>query len=276
VCGGEAERDELEALRVRIRQLEQDNSDLEIALTTAVEHGDAIENDLAAINDRLRGEVAERVRAETRLEQLLSALSQQKDDLEILLSTITEHSDSIDADWLRRYTRVEALSATDGLTGIANRRAFDDKLAQEWRRSVRNGTPLALLMLDVDYFKNFNDRYGHQAGDECLSQVAQVLQNACRRPVDMPARYGGEDFALILPETELAGAAGVAEMIRQELARRALRHEDSPYGVVTVSIGVLSRTATRDSDAAAMLADVDALLYSAKREGRNMFRTPLG
>jgi len=167
LSGGDEEKLRLEvaALQACIRMLEQDNSDLDIALTTAIEHGDAIENELAAINDRLRGEVAERMRAESRLEKLLVALSQQKSDLEILVSTITEHSDEIDAEWLRRYAQVEELSRTDGLTGIANRRAFDDILLHEWLRAARGGSPLAVVMLDVDFFKNFNDHYGHQAGD---------------------------------------------------------------------------------------------------------------
>lgn len=267
---------ELAALHERIRKLEQDNSDLDIALTTAVEHGDAIENQLAAINDRLRGEVADRMRAESRLEQLLSALSQQKSDLEILVSTITEHSDEIDAEWLRRYAQVEELSRTDGLTGIANRRAFDDILLHEWRRGARAGSLLAVILLDVDFFKYYNDRYGHPAGDECLIQLAQVLQRACRRPVDLPARYGGEEFTLVLPDSDQDGANSVAEAIRLDLARLAIPHEGSPYGVVTVSMGVLARLPSRGSDPAALLADVDALLYAAKREGRNTYRTPFG
>jgi len=278
LSGGDEEKLRLEvaALQACIRMLEQDNSDLDIALTTAIEHGDAIENELAAINDRLRGEVAERMRAESRLEKLLVALSQQKSDLEILVSTITEHSDEIDAEWLRRYAQVEELSRTDGLTGIANRRAFDDILLHEWLRAARGGSPLAVVMLDVDFFKNFNDHYGHQAGDACLAELGQVLQRACRRPVDLPARYGGEEFTLILPDTDQDGANSVADAIRLDLAGLAMPHEGSPYGVVTVSMGVLSRLPVRGTDPAELLADADALLYAAKREGRNTYRTPTG
>lgn len=278
VSGGEEDRlrVELAELRARVQRLEQDNSDLDIALTTAVEHGDAIEDDLVAANSRLRGEIAERIRAELRLEKLMSALSEQKSDLEILVATITEHSDDIDAEWLRRYTQVEELSRTDGLTGIANRRAFDEILLHEWRRGMRGASPLAVLMADVDYFKAYNDRYGHQAGDGCLIELARVLQRGCRRPVDLPSRYGGEEFTLILPDTDQEGANSVAEAIRLDLAKLAIPHQGSPYGVVTVSIGVLSRLPTRTSDPAAMLAHVDALLYAAKREGRNTYRTPAG
>lgn len=274
--GGDLEqlRLELAALRARVRTLEQDNSDLDIALMTAVEHGDAVENELAAINDRLRGEVADRMRAESRLEKLLLALSQQKSDLEILVATITEHSDGIDAEWLLRYSQVEELSRTDGLTGIANRRAFDEFLQTEWRRGARSASPLAVILLDVDFFKYYNDHYGHQAGDECLIQLAQVLQRACRRPVDLPARYGGEEFTLVLPDTDQQGANSVAEAIRLDLAGLAMPHEESPYGVVTVSMGVLSRLPTGASDPAALLAEVDTLLYAAKREGRNTYHTP--
>lgn len=269
-------RQEVERLQDRLRQLEQDNSDLEIALLTAIEHGDAIEAHLAASNDRLRGEIAERLRAEGRLEKLLSALRQQKTDLEILVQTITTHSDEIEAEWLRRYSLMEELSRTDGLTGIANRRAFDDVLDHEWRRAIRGGTPLAVVMADVDFFKAYNDHYGHQAGDACLVQVAQALQRACRRPVDFPARYGGEEFALVLPDTDLDGAISVAEAIRHELAERALPHSHSPYGIITVSLGAAARQPARDSDPSALMAAADNLLYVAKREGRNTVRSQTG
>lgn len=260
-------------LTERLRMLEQQNSDLEIALTTATEHGDLIENELAAMNDQLHHEIAERTRAETRLERLLSALRQQKADLEILVSTITEHSDEIDVQWLRRYSEVEVMSRTDPLTGIANRRSLTDMLDTEWRRGLRAHTPVAVILLDVDFFKSYNDTYGHPAGDACLVKLAQVLREACRRPVDLAARYGGEEFAVALPDTTLDGALKVAQVIRKDLAGLGIPHGGSPYGMVTVSMGLAAEIPQRGREPAMLLADADQLLYAAKREGRNTYRT---
>lgn len=166
----------------------------------------------------------------------------------------------------RELTR---LSAVDGLTGIANRRQFDEALAREWRRCQRAGEPLSMLMGDVDFFKQYNDRYGHQAGDECLRTVAGCLLEKLRRPADIVARYGGEEFAVILPDTGFEGAMRVAEAMRSGVQSLSLPHEGSTFGVVTASFGVATMLPERADGMPNLLSAADWALYEAKRHGRN-------
>ncbi|WP_313165383.1 GGDEF domain-containing protein [Massilia oculi] len=165
---------------------------------------------------------------------------------------------------------LQELAHTDKLTRLANRRRFDDVLAHELRHARIAGTHTALL-LDVDYFKKFNDRYGHPAGDACLQEVGRILAAQVNRNRDLPARYGGEEFAVILPDTELAGAMAVAERLRHEIQALQLRHQESPSGVVTASIGVavLVRASGGDADPGELVAHADRHLYNAKHAGRN-------
>jgi len=157
----------------------------------------------------------------------------------------------------------------DGLTGVANRRCFDERLDTEWRRAARSASPLALLMLDVDHFKRFNDRYGHQVGDECLRRVACAIKAGLNRPGDLVARYGGEEFSCILPGTDLEGALAVGAGIEQGVRGLQIEHADSDVsGVVTLSIGVSMGLPDRDGDPARLLALADAQLYRAKHSGR--------
>jgi diguanylate cyclase (GGDEF)-like protein len=157
----------------------------------------------------------------------------------------------------------------DGLTGVANRRCFDERLGIEWRRAARGASPLALLMLDVDHFKRFNDRYGHQAGDDCLRRVASIIKGGLLRPGDLVARYGGEEFACILPGTDLDGALAVAAGIEQGVRGLRIEHADSDVSdTVTISIGVSATVPDRDADPACLLALADAQLYCAKHGGR--------
>lgn len=171
----------------------------------------------------------------------------------------------------RELTR---LSAVDGLTGIANRRCFDDTLQREWRRAARRRVPLALLLADIDHFKEFNDRYGHQSGDECLKHVAGALAARLNRPTDLVARYGGEEFAVILPETDAAGACRVAEAMCRAVEAARIGHARSPTGpVVTISIGGAA-VVPPDGNVDGMLAllrQADEALYAAKARGRNRF-----
>jgi diguanylate cyclase (GGDEF)-like protein/PAS domain S-box-containing protein len=164
-------------------------------------------------------------------------------------------------------------AATDSLTGLANRRCFDETMGREWRRARREERPLALLMLDVDCFKFYNDDYGHQMGDTALREIAVCMQDAMRRPGDTAARYGGEEFAVILPNTHCDGAVQVAEAIRTSLQDLALPHLRGPAGIVTVSIGVAAVTptsySTLDATPASLIASADAALYAAKAAGRN-------
>jgi diguanylate cyclase (GGDEF)-like protein len=172
---------------------------------------------------------------------------------------------------LKRYRDfLEDLSLVDGLTGIGNRRRFDEFLIREWRRSRRARTPLALVMLDVDYFKAFNDKYGHAAGDECLREVAATIAMVVRRPGDLCARYGGEEFAAILPHTDLAGARTLGERIRAAVTGLEIPHARSAVApVVTVSIGVAAGDIAGNEEPEALLRAADRRLYEAKIAGRN-------
>jgi diguanylate cyclase (GGDEF)-like protein/hemerythrin-like metal-binding protein len=170
----------------------------------------------------------------------------------------------------RSNRKLEALSNTDGLTGVANRRRFDQVLAREYARHVRSGAKLSLVMLDIDQFKAFNDCYGHISGDECLQQVARVIMECATRPADLVARYGGEEFACILPETSGRGAVIIAEKIRRGIMALGIPHTGSSVApCVTASLGVVTVECTADGSAMDILAQVDALLYRAKASGRN-------
>jgi diguanylate cyclase (GGDEF)-like protein len=164
---------------------------------------------------------------------------------------------------------LQHLARTDALTGLPNRRAFDAGLAREWRRAIRLGEPISLLMLDADRFKAFNDRHGHQRGDEVLRTIAACLQRTSRRPGDLPARYGGEEFAVVLPNTDEAGALVMADLIRAAVEALDIRHAESPVGRVTVSVGVGTLSPLIGWDPALLLRVADAALYVAKRQGRN-------
>lgn len=168
------------------------------------------------------------------------------------------------------YRRLEASAREDGLTGLANRRTFDDALVREYGRALRDNRNLSLIMIDVDGFKAFNDRYGHPAGDECLRRIGNALARAVFRPGDIVARYGGEEFALLLPETDEFGAAVIGERFRQAVALLEIEHDASPRGLVTVSAGVASATRRYlDDGPAALVQAADRALYRAKSAGRN-------
>ena len=174
---------------------------------------------------------------------------------------------------LQEHNRALAILADhDSLTGIANRRRFEEALRNEFARTARSGAPLSLLMFDVDYFKRYNDTYGHVAGDACLRQVAQTMQDTLARPADLAARYGGEEFVALLPDTDPAGARMVAERIRQAVMALAIPHAGNGAGVVTISAGVYTSSAEAGMAAGsptALVQRADALLYQAKQSGRN-------
>lgn len=164
----------------------------------------------------------------------------------------------------------KALANTDGLTGIANRRRFDDVLAQELARISRTHSPLSLLILDVDHFKIYNDTYGHVAGDECLKRVAKILEKQFCRASDMASRYGGEEFAVIMPDTDESGAIRQAEVIRSEVEKLNIHHAHSPTADhITVSMGIVTLYASDVREAKDLIAMADRCLYQAKADGRN-------
>lgn len=171
---------------------------------------------------------------------------------------------------------LQRLSALDGLTGIANRRHFDSALEREWRQAVRDDSSIALLLADIDFFKQYNDANGHQAGDQCLKEVARALGEAAHRPGDLVARYGGEEFVVLLTQTDGIGAAVVAQRIQERVAQLAIPHPDSAVsGHVTLSVGVCSVRPAQGMDSHLLVAAADAALYRAKRHGRNRIELAL-
>ena len=158
----------------------------------------------------------------------------------------------------------------DSLTGVPNRRQFDESLTVEWGRATRQGTALSVVLLDVDFFKRYNDHYGHQAGDACLQRVAATLKGSLKRPGDLIARYGGEEFVCLLPDTDLSGALQLAEQLGQQVLAQQIEHAASDVApVLTVSLGVCSKSAGPDGSPAEFLREADAQLYLAKAGGRN-------
>lgn len=209
---------------------------------------------------RLRREVAE----QARLQQTIETANEQ------LETSVRERTAELQA----ANEQLAALSSTDALTGLANRRRFDEVWAAEWQRAARMGLPLALALIDVDHFKAYNDHYGHQAGDVCLRQVAALLAAEVRRSGELVARYGGEEFVLVLPGATATEARVVAERIRSVVQAQGMPHEHSPVApLVTVSIGVASGLVQRAEQAEALLKEADVALYLAKDQGRNRVLT---
>ncbi len=170
----------------------------------------------------------------------------------------------------RQSDLLRRLTLTDGLTDVANRRGFDETLEAEWRRCGQAGLPLALIMLDIDHFKLFNDHYGHQAGDACLAAVAGALGACVHRPPDLVARYGGEEFAVVLPRQSLEDAECVAARMLEQVRTLAIPHavsSSAPW--VTVSLGIAAQTPGQEPSPASLIANADAALYQAKAAGRN-------
>jgi diguanylate cyclase (GGDEF)-like protein len=173
-------------------------------------------------------------------------------------------------DQKRAEATLKALAASDGLTGLANRRSFDQTLAMEWSRAQRTKKPLSLLFADVDHFKLYNDLHGHQKGDECLRAIAAVLSENTLWPADLPARYGGEEFATIMPETDHKGARKVAERLRDVVSELQLNHGALGVGpFVTLSIGIATQVPSEDFCPDWLLKQADQALYAAKHSGRN-------
>lgn len=171
---------------------------------------------------------------------------------------------------VRLQKELEDLSYKDGLTGVPNRRMFDAVLDEEWLKATRNGQPLSVVLLDIDFFKQYNDHYGHLQGDECLKQVARILDSGATRARDFLARFGGEEFVLVLPETDAAAALTLAERCRQMVSRAQILHADSDAApFVTVSLGVGTVIPRRGDDPLEFLQQVDEALYRAKAQGRD-------
>jgi diguanylate cyclase (GGDEF)-like protein/PAS domain S-box-containing protein len=237
-------------------------------------------NDLPAVEETVgklrRGEVEEarimyrvchREKSETWVESTLRVTRKVNGEIDGVIAItrdVTQHKDLED--------RLEALAIEDGLTGIANRRRFDERLREEWRRAARERTSLALLMIDLDHFKKYNDEYGHLAGDQCLRSVARILAAEAQRTTDLAARFGGEEFVMLLPNTDAAGCARIAERIRRALSGAALPHAlNRPSGRVTVSLGgaVCRPGDERAAEPVSLIEAADHALYAAKNGGRD-------
>jgi len=166
--------------------------------------------------------------------------------------------------------KLQRLTSLDGLTGIANRRYFDEHFEREWKRAIRCRKPLSLIMCDIDFFKFYNDTYGHMNGDECLKKVANALNETIKRPGDLVSRYGGEEFAVVLPETDEKGALAVAEILRIDVESLKIEHINSSSSkYVTISLGVATAIPNMDSSLIELIIAADKALYQAKKEGRN-------
>jgi two-component system chemotaxis family response regulator WspR len=164
---------------------------------------------------------------------------------------------------------LQKLAALDSLTGIANRRRFDEVMRAEWQRGQRDQKPLSLLMCDVDCFKVYNDSFGHLAGDLCLKKAAAVLTEHLKRPADVAARYGGEEFAIVLPDTAQEGALVIANACRSHIERLAIENPQAPAGLVTMSFGLATVVPSKAGSAETLIALADKALYQAKNDGRN-------
>lgn len=243
----------------RIRQLEQAGEWTPIIFLTArtgdedLEKGISVGGDDYLIKPVSETVLAAKVRAMQRIAQMRYSLL-----------VLTRKLDEANQELTR-------LSSLDGLTAISNRRQFDETLLREWRRASRQGKPMGLLLCDVDFFKQFNDGYGHQVGDECLKAVARTLKGTLRRPTDLVARYGGEEFAVVLPDTDITGALQVAESMRAAVENLRITHRFSrANGVVTISIGSAAVIPGRtDAGSVKLLKAADDALYQAKQAGRN-------
>src|SRR5688572_13293857 len=209
---------------------------------------------------------ADQVAGAINLASLNARLEGTKTQLELKTHDLEQANEHL----ARAIETLHRISTQDGLTGVSNRRLFDETLALEWRRAARSRAPLSLLMLDIDYFKAFNDQAGHQAGDDCLRRVAQALKDSLHRAADLVSRYGGEEFAILLPETSGEQALSIAESLRERIESLDIAHAGAPAGHVTVSIGLASVIPPRDgSNVVDFVHCADAALYDAKRSGRN-------
>lgn len=167
--------------------------------------------------------------------------------------------------------KLAQISYLDAVTDVSNRRSFEEELTMEWRRSMRTGSNLSLLMIDIDGFKAFNDALGHQAGDASLRDVASVIDDAVKRAGDIVARYGGEEFAVLLPDTDTPGAAALAERIRHAIEEKNIWHPARQRSL-TVSVGVATTKGSEESEPSSLVRAADAALYRAKKDGRNLVR----
>jgi diguanylate cyclase (GGDEF)-like protein len=212
-----------------------------------------------------RTELLRRIRLHEELFTLRHALQQLQDDNDRLRAQVERQADQL----LAANQEVLRASSIDPLTGLANPRRLYEVLEQEWKRAQRSSDPLSLTVVDLDSFKTFNDRYGHQAGDDAIRAVARTLAAGLNRGGDFIARFGGEEFALLLPSSDEEQAAALAGLLRERLRALDIRHEDSPTGMLTASFGIATAFPRSDASPASLLASAEDALKRAKNEGRD-------
>ncbi|MBU0731197.1 MAG: diguanylate cyclase [Proteobacteria bacterium] len=258
--------DGIEATR-RIKE-EAHLKDIPVIMVTAKDESEVLQMAFAAgavdyiVKPVKKQELLARVRSVLRLKHEMDRRKSREKELLEVTRQLEEANRT-----LQRF------SYMDGLTSVSNRRYFDDTLKKEWKRAMREKTFISLIMLDIDFFKAYNDYYGHQGGDECLKQVAVMLSDAIKRASDFVARYGWEEFVLVLPNTNLEGAITVAENVKKELAALHLKHERSSVSdQVTVSMGIASSKPGKGSEQDNLVRDADRALYRAKSEGRDQIK----
>ncbi|WP_333306211.1 diguanylate cyclase domain-containing protein [Microcoleus sp. B7-D4] len=230
--------------------------EFEIDLVKQIANQLAIAIKQADIFQKLQKELVERQQAQARMREINQQLALSNEEL------------------ARATHLLEQVVNIDGLTQIANRRCFNDRLEHEWQRLYREQKPISLLLFDVDYFKRYNDCYGHQMGDDCLFKLAQTVQEVVYRPADLVARYGGEEFAIILPNTDIEGASSVAQRIHAAIQALHIPHKTSDVSdVVTISMGIANLIPIAELSSADLIAIADRALYRAKEQGRNQSAT---
>jgi two-component system chemotaxis family response regulator WspR len=192
------------------------------------------------------------------------------------LSRVREQLEKMNGELEFSNRELQRLSSPDGLIRLANRRQFDETLLQEWQRAIRTSTPLSLIFAGIDFFKRYNDHYGHQAGDDCLEQVASALQQTIHRPGDLVSRYGGQEFVMVLPETTDQGALAVAEKVLDTIAGMNIPHQNSDVADhVTLSIGVATACPHEGSRPHKLIESAGEMLYRARDRGRNYIEVAL-
>lgn len=239
--------------------------DIPVIIVTAAEEFDNLHEafDAGAIDYIAKPpnkvELIARVRSALKLKEEMDRRKAREMELVVLTQQLEEAN-----------RKLERLATHDPLTNIANRRFFNESLQTEWRQALRSHQPFSFIMIDIDCFKAFNDTYGHQAGDDCLKVVASALQAVVRRPKDLLARFGGEEFVVVLPDTGSNGALLLAEKMRETVERLGIRHERSTAGdIVTVSVGVATVLPGQGATPESLIAAADRALYHAKNSGRN-------
>ena len=215
---------------------------------------DTYQNKLLETREKLKREIKDKNKTETKLKNKISELQKTKQKLE------------------KTNQKLSKISCRDQLTDLYNRREFEKTIKNEWRNAIREAKPISVVMLDIDYFKKFNDNYGHLAGDNCLQKLSQALKNTLKRPRDFLARYGGEEFIAILPDTNQSGAKHVAELLRKNVVNLEIPHNHSPVlNYVTISLGVATTEKAELYVFEEILDKVDQALYQAKDNGRNQY-----